>query len=87
MGRKRLLAVGALAVLAVVALPQTSASGEFRINTQTTGRQWRVSGAAFTADRFVLAWQSDGQDGSGVGVFGLRYGDVIFQDGFEPADS
>lgn len=33
----------------------------------------------------VAVWLSEGQDGSGDGVFGQRFWmDVIFRDGFEP---
>jgi hypothetical protein len=32
---------------------------------------------------FVAVRQSYGQDGSSYGVFGQRYGDLIFRDGFE----
>jgi hypothetical protein len=32
---------------------------------------------------FVVAWSSYGQDGSGWGISGQRYGDVIFKNGFE----
>jgi hypothetical protein len=48
--------------------------GEFRVNTYTTGNQ---RSAALAADEFngefTVVWQSDGQDGSGDGVFGQRY--------------
>jgi len=38
---------------------------------------------------FVVVWESGppfqgaGQDGSAFGVFGQRYGDLIFKDGFQ----
>jgi hypothetical protein len=34
----------------------------------------------------VVAWQSQGQDGSDAGLFGQIYGDLIFRDGFESGD-
>ena len=47
---------------------------EFRVNTYTTGAQ--DYGVAVGSDRFgnfLVTWVSDGQDGSGTGVFGQRY--------------
>ena len=47
--------------------------GEFRVNTTTAGDQ-DVAAVAMDADGdFVVAWQSDGQDGSGCGVYAQRY--------------
>lgn len=47
--------------------------GEFQANTFTTSDQVFPSVAMDAAGRFVVAWQSQGQDGSGYGVFGKRY--------------
>ena len=44
---------------------------EFRINTYTTNVQNRPSVAA-SAGNFVVVWNSQGQDGSNLGVFGQR---------------
>jgi hypothetical protein len=46
---------------------------EFRVNSFTTANQFRPSVAAAADGRFVVTWQSDGQDGSSFGVFGQRY--------------
>jgi hypothetical protein len=46
--------------------------GEFRINTYTTGNQ-RAPAVDALFNTPVVVWQSDGQDGSGAGVFGQRY--------------
>jgi hypothetical protein len=46
--------------------------GEFRVNTYTTGDQ-RSPAVSDIFGEFTIAWQSDGQDGSGDGVFGQRY--------------
>jgi hypothetical protein len=46
---------------------------EFRINSFTTGDQQFPSVAATGPDAFVVAWESDGQDGSAFGAFGQRY--------------
>jgi hypothetical protein len=48
-------------------------SGEFRVNTYTTGYQGRASVAFDTAGNFVVVWHSFNQDGSGAGVFAQRY--------------
>ncbi|MGH8632147.1 MAG: hypothetical protein ACREU7_15470, partial [Burkholderiales bacterium] len=47
----------------------TPASGEIQLNTTTSNAQ-RLAAVAVDADGdFVVAWQSDGQDGDGEGVF------------------
>jgi len=46
---------------------------EFRVNTFTTGVQ-RAPAIGVDADGdFVIAWMSDGQDGSGYGIYAQRY--------------
>jgi len=47
--------------------------GEFRINTWTTSGQQEPAVASDRAGNFVVAWSSDGQDGSRLGVFGQRF--------------
>jgi hypothetical protein len=46
---------------------------EFQVNSFTTGDQGYPSVVATGTNQFVVAWGSDGQDGSGFGVFGQRY--------------
>jgi hypothetical protein len=46
--------------------------GEFRVSTYTTLHQQFSSVAATGVREFVVAWESNGQDGSGFGVFGQR---------------
>src|SRR5262249_31084798 len=46
---------------------------EFQVNTHTTGAQSAPSVAMSDRGEFVVIWQSDGQDGSGTGVFGQAY--------------
>ena len=46
---------------------------EFRVNTYTMSSQYYPSVAASAAGNFVVVWNSVGQDGSGLGVFGQRY--------------
>ena len=57
--------------------------GEFGINSHTTGSQISPAVDSDANGNFVVAWNSAGQDGSGYGVFGQRYGDLIFKDGFQ----
>ena len=44
--------------------------GEFQVNAFTSGRQSQPSVAADAAGNFVVVWESEGQDGAGVDVFG-----------------
>src|SRR5207253_2788466 len=46
---------------------------EFRVNTFTTGGQRAPRVAANAVGDFVIAWQSQNQDGSGYGVYAQRY--------------
>ena len=46
---------------------------EFRVNTYTMNNQRFPSVAGLTKGRFVVIWGSEGQDGSGYGVYGQRY--------------
>jgi hypothetical protein len=50
---------------------------EFRVNTFTTGNQG-VPSAAFHPSGFIAVWESEGQDGSGRGVFGRSAGGAEF---------
>jgi hypothetical protein len=51
----------------------TPRGAEFQVNTYTTSEQ-TYPAISFDADgSFVVAWQSNGQDGSGYGVFAQRY--------------
>jgi hypothetical protein len=62
------------AVLAAVsAQAQTPAGGEFRVNTYTTDSQSRPTVALDGSGAFVVSWNSQGQDGSGHGVFAQRF--------------
>ena len=47
---------------------------EFLVNTQTTNQQTDASVAGLAGGRFVVVWEdTNGTDGSGVGVFGQIY--------------
>jgi hypothetical protein len=48
-------------------------AGEFRINTYTQDDQEWSSVAMDSSGNFVVAWTSNGQDGSNLGVFAQRY--------------
>jgi hypothetical protein len=49
------------------------ASDEFQVNTFTAGDQGNPSVAAAPDGRFLVAWQSAAQDGSGFGVYGQMF--------------
>lgn len=46
---------------------------QFRVNSYTTNLQTRPSVAADSSGSFIIAWQSDGQDGSGYGIYAQSY--------------
>jgi hypothetical protein len=46
---------------------------EFRVNTYTTGQQMATAVASHSAGRFVVLWESTGQDGDNDGIFGQRF--------------
>ena len=48
-------------------------SGEFLVNTYTTGNQSRPSVSMSPAGDFVVVWIGSAGDGSGLGMFGRRY--------------
>jgi len=56
-----------------LAWSQAPIGSEFRVNSYTTGTQYFPSVAADAGGNFVVVWQSNGQDGSGPGIFGRRY--------------
>src|SRR4051812_2477115 len=73
-GMKALLPGILLAVVAPgVCLGQTRAGGEFQVNTYTTNSQVFPAVASDENGDFVAVWASDGQDGSGFGIFGQRF--------------
>jgi len=49
------------------------AGAAFRVNPTTAGDQTLPAVAAFPDGGFVIAWTSNGQDGSGLGVYARRY--------------
>ena len=56
---------------------------EFRINTFTAGGQTYASASALVGGGFVVTWSSNGQDGSGNGIYGQRYTAAGVADGGE----
>jgi hypothetical protein len=46
---------------------------EFRVNTTTADSQSAQVVGFDSAGNFVVVWQSQGQDGSGLGIYGRRY--------------
>src|SRR6185295_9897914 len=51
----------------------TRVGSEFEINSYTTDSQRFPSVASDANGNFVVVWMSDGEDGSGYGVFGRRF--------------
>jgi len=51
----------------------TALGSEFQVNTYTTSLQTRPAVAADGWGNFVVAWQSNGQDGSSWGAFSQRF--------------
>jgi hypothetical protein len=51
----------------------TTIGGEFQVNTYIVGDQMYPWAAIDTAGDFVITWSSNGEDGSGWGVFAQRY--------------
>ncbi|MBI5577460.1 MAG: hypothetical protein HY896_14000 [Deltaproteobacteria bacterium] len=49
------------------------AGGEFRVNDYTDGYQSACSVAGLDGGGFIVAWDSENQDGSATGVYGMRY--------------
>jgi hypothetical protein len=73
----RLLLVAAPALASGAAMPQGNPLGpEFRANAYTTGAQSSPSLATNIAGDFTVVWESP-QDGSGDGIFGQRYSQIV----------
>ncbi len=47
---------------------------EFRVNTFTTGKQESPRVQVSASGDFVITWESENQDGDGLGIYGQRYG-------------
>jgi hypothetical protein len=60
------------------------AGGEFQVNSHTTYSQRYAAIASGPPGHFVVTWASHSQDGHLYGIFGQRFSDLIFKDGFEP---
>ena len=52
---------------------QVRAGGEFLVNTHTTDNQYAPAAASDRAGRFVVAWNSHGQDGDDGGIHAQRF--------------
>ncbi len=50
--------------------------GEFQVNTYTTNEQGRPSISSTPDGHFVVVWESNGQHGSSVGIFGQKFDNV-----------
>ena len=60
-----------------------SAGSQGRVNTFTSGNQSRPVVGADKKGDFVVAWQSEGEDGSGYGIYAQRYANTGFPIGGE----
>ncbi len=67
------MAVLLLAAVSPQAQAQVLAGPEFRVNTYTTGNQDSPGVGMAPDGRFVIAWESQGADGSNDAVVGQRY--------------
>jgi hypothetical protein len=57
----------------------TPLTGEFPVNVHTTGTQQNPA-VSMSSGRFVVSWNSEGQDGSANGVFARRYASLAVLD-------
>jgi Ca2+-binding RTX toxin-like protein len=58
---------------ATVQVSFAAGPAEFRVNSYSAGAQTASAVAALPDGGWVVAWTSEGQDGSGAGVYGQRY--------------
>jgi hypothetical protein len=75
-GRRDLVSLSVLAVLALPAPLVAQVGSEFRANTYTTGDQGYHQGSiavAGTPATFVVVWEDPAKDGSSYGIFGRRF--------------
>src|SRR2546430_1126178 len=75
-GRRDLVSLSVLAVLALPAPLVAQVGSEFRVNSYTTGEQGYKPGSiaiAGTPATFVVVWEDPAKDGSSYGIFGQRY--------------
>ncbi|MAH47389.1 hypothetical protein CMI37_16310 [Candidatus Pacearchaeota archaeon] len=74
MTSKNLVLVAAVfAVLLVDGVCLAAMVGEFQLNQYEVSNQHYPAIAMSRGGGFVAAWESAGQDGSGLGIFGRRY--------------
>ena len=54
-------------------LPITMPLERIRVNSYTEGNQIYSKVSGLSDGGFLVAWASDGQDGSGYGIYGRKY--------------
>ncbi len=59
------------------------AGGEFKVNTTTAGDQTQPAIATLADGGFIVVWTSNGEDGSGLGVYAQRYSKTGAKSGAE----
>jgi hypothetical protein len=72
MRHRSAVVLGAMVAASLVPVRAASAQ-EFQVNSYTTAEQAEPIVASTPDGRFVVVWESSGQDGSGYGIFGQRY--------------
>ena len=55
----------------------TKIGNEFQVNTYTNNSQAYPSVTSFNNGNFVVTWESDSQNGSGLGVFGQLFNNLL----------
>ncbi len=73
MKNRPFLSLAILTAGAIVAWAQAPTGAEFPVNSTTSGNQRNPSVAAAKNGNSVVVWESDGQDGSGLGIIGRRF--------------
>ena len=58
------------------ALAELSPGGIFQVNTYTTGAQAAPASAIAADGTLIVVWESEGQDGDDLSVFGQRYNSI-----------
>lgn len=61
----------------------TAQGSEFKVNTYTTASQFNPSIAIDASGGFVIAWNSVGEDGSGIGIYAQRFNSIGITQGSE----
>ncbi|NGX62500.1 MAG: hypothetical protein K940chlam9_01999, partial [Chlamydiae bacterium] len=72
-----------LALTMMTKVEAQAVGSEFQINTYTTSNQYTPSVTSLNDGGFVVTWNSDGQDGDSLGIYGQRYDSSGVKSGLE----